>query len=204
MWLIDDKGAKTLLVDETKFPNPISMLNDVAADPSGTAVYVTDMGARDKIRDAGGVLWPLSSPEAMAVPPIGRIYRVTLTGMVTEHIAPARDILVPNGVAPPKNGRMMVAEFFLGNIVEFKDGKTNVLATGYRGADGIEQDDAANIFVSSFTQGKVWKLDRDGKNEQVLLMDLGSGTSADFYLDLKERTLVLPNTAAGALILLPI
>ncbi|NTV96915.1 MAG: efflux RND transporter permease subunit, partial [Thiobacillus sp.] len=75
----------------------------------------------------------------------------------------------PNGVCAPGPDSMLVAEFFHGDLLQIQSGKLAVLNTGFRGADGIECAKTGEIFVSSWTQGKVWKLDRSGQNSELLI-----------------------------------
>jgi hypothetical protein len=202
VWRIDAKGDKSVLADESAFPHPVSYLNDTACEPGGKAVYVTDMGANTKMRDAQNNLWPLDSPEARALPALGRVYRIGLDGKVTLALDTSDDMKCPNGVSVPAKGRLLVGEFFHGNLLEARGKTITVLATGYRGADAIEQDRKGNIYVSSWQQGKVWRFDRRGKNEALLLEGLQS--AADFYLDEKAGQLVVPDMKAGTLTFLPI
>ncbi len=58
--------------------------------------------------------------------------------------------------------------------------------------------------MTSYSQGKVWKLDRAGKNEKVILDGRGFGSTADQYLDVPNKRLVIPDTGKGTLIYLPI
>jgi hypothetical protein len=206
VWAIDSTGAKKVLAEGAAFPFPTAFFNDTAAEPGGAAVFVTEMGQRSKIRDPmSTALWPLDSPQAAMVMPEARIYRITVPeGKVTVAVDATADMLVVNGVTAPAAGRLLVAEFFLGNILEQSGGTLKKLAGGYRGADGIEQDDQGNIYVSSFEQGMVWKLDGKGQNEKVLLEDRGKGSTADFTLDRAHKRLVIPDTAKGSLIFLPL
>jgi hypothetical protein len=93
----------------------------------------------------------------------------------------APQMACPNGVCAPVSDRLLIAEFFHGNILEARSGKLETLTTGFRGADGIERARSGELFVSSWTQGKVWRLDSRGQNPQVVTAWLQS--AADFYLD---------------------
>jgi sugar lactone lactonase YvrE len=206
VWAIDSTGAKKILAEGAAFPFPTAFFNDTAAEPGGKAVFVTEMGQRSKIRDPmTTALWPTGSTQAAEIMPEARIYRITVPeGQVTVAVDATADMLVVNGVTAPAPDRLLVAEFFLGNILEKTAAGMKKLASGYRGADGIEQDEAGNIYVSSFEQGMVWKLDRAGQNEQVLLKDRGKGSTADFFLDRANKRLIVPDTAKGSLITIPL
>lgn len=194
VWKIDAQGQKSVLADEKDFPQPVSYLNDTAAAPDGQSVFVTDMGARDQIMGEAG-LWPLDSPEAKALPALGRIYRITLDGKVTLALDSSPAMSCPNGVCAPAKNRLLIAEFFFGNVLQARGKKIKVLATGYRGADAIEQAKDGSIYVSSWTQAKVWKLDRQGQHPQVVIEGLQS--AADFYLDEAAGQLLVPDMKAG-------
>jgi sugar lactone lactonase YvrE len=206
VWKIDSSGTKSVLAEGAAFPSPVVFLNDAAVDPGKDAVFVTEMGQIAKaFNPSTNALWPTTSMEATAIMPEARVYRITVpAGEVSIAIDKSPDMLLINGVTSPAAGRLLVAEFFYGNLFEVMGTTTKMLATGYRGADGIEQDEAGNIYVTSYSQGKVWKLDRDGKNEKVLLDGRGPGSTADQYLDLPNRRLVIPDTGKGVLIYLPI
>src|SRR5688572_26287539 len=105
------------------------------------------MGRRDIIREPAGSpnanhLIPVDDDRAFAVQPLARIYRITLDGAITSVFEPSRKLLVINGVTQIKKKRtLLVTDFFHGSIVEVdgKKGSKNILATGLRGADGLEQ-----------------------------------------------------------------
>jgi hypothetical protein len=209
VWQIDAKGVASLLADEKDFPQPVSYLNDVSCEPGGKAVYVTDMGANTKIRDAQKKLLPLDGAEAKAVPAIGRVYRIGIDKKVSIAIDARPDMPCPNGVAALGRGRLLVAEFFTGTISRW-DGKTlQPLVTGLRGADGLEEDARGNIYVSSWDQGKVWRVSRAAAGAKAPASDPplvaeGFQSAADFFLDRKGKQLVLPDMKAGTLSFIPL
>jgi hypothetical protein len=130
------------------------------------------------------------------------VFQITLAGKVTLVMDSSSDMPCPNGVTVANNGDLLIAEFFKGNILRARKGLTTVLASGYRGGDGIEQDSKGNLYVSSWTQGKVWKLDRQAKNPVVLLDGLKA--AADFYLDQEKQLLLVPDMLAGTVTFLPL
>lgn len=197
VWKIDAQGHKTLLAEEQAFPKPVSYLNDTAAAPDGRSVFVTDMGAQKAMMGANG-LWPLGSDEADALPAIGRVYRITLDGEVELVVDAVRKMACPNGVTAPAPGELLVAEFFYGNILRWHDGRLKVLNTGFRGADAIERGQDGSIYVSSWTQGKVWRLDPRGESPKLLIE--GMQSAADFYLDETAHRLLVPDMLAGTVV----
>src|SRR2546430_2275862 len=87
-----------------------------------------------------------------------------------------------NGITEANTyGHLLCAEFFYGNIVDvdLRTNKKTIIATGFRAADGLAQGHDGTIYVSSFDDGRVWKMDRDGENPQILLQDVGFQTTAD-------------------------
>lgn len=85
---------------------------------------------------------------------------------------------------------LLMGDFFTGNLVSYKAGKMDVIASGFRGADAIEQD-GNMLYVSSWPLGKVWSYDMGTKEQKVLKGDFT--TAADFYLDRENQQLVVPD-----------
>ncbi len=193
---IDAKGEKTILADDKSFKEPVVFLNDAACEPGGKAVYVTDMGAHTKMRDPDGKLWPLGSPGAQALPAIGRVYRIGLDGKVEVALDKSTDMPCPNGVSVGK-GRLLIGEFFTGTLMEAKGKKLTPIASGMRGADAIEEDGRGNVYVSSWVEGKVYRVGKGAKEAEVVAE--GFQSAADFYLDRKGQQILLPDMKAGTL-----
>ena len=206
VWIIDRHGGKRILAGPSAFPHPTAFFNDAAPEHGGNAVYVTEMGARTLQRDPTGVLWPTDSPQALAIPAQARVYRISLSGKVTEAVTPSRKTLVLNGVVETRPGHLLVGDMFYGNIVDV-DLKTNlktIVGTGFRAADGIAQGHDGTIYVASFDDGVVWRMDRDGENPAILLQGVGRSSTADLMLDERGRRLLVPDTLHGAVIVLPL
>lgn len=202
MWKIDEKGQATVLVDEKDFPHPVLFLNDVAAAPDGKSVFVTDMGAKDRMFAPDGTMWPVDSEGAKTLRSPGYVYRVTLDGKVSVVVDTTPVMPCPNGVGLAGHDGLLIAEFFHGRVLELRNDRLRMLTDGLRGADGIEQAKDGSIYVSSWTQGKVWKLEPGGKNPKVILE--GLQTAADFFLDADGRRLLVPDMKAGTLTFLPL
>lgn len=207
MWKIDKTGTATKLAEAKSFPHPIEFLNDVAASKDGTSVYVSEMSTPKPMFDPSGdrKLWATDSAEAKDLPRKGCIYKVTLKGEVTVAI-PAGNIAIrfPNGVAVDTSEgeeRLFVGDFFSGDIVSYRDGKYVSVASGMRGIDGLTATKDA-FYASSWTQGKVWKVDRKTKESKVILEGLKS--AADFFYDAKNKQLIVPDMISGTLTFLPI
>jgi sugar lactone lactonase YvrE len=207
VWAIDRQGTKRVLADAAAFPHPIAFLNDAAAEDGGRAVYVTEMGARTLQRGPDGVLWPTDSAQALAIPAAARVYRISMSGAVTEAVTPSRRTLVLNGVTRgSRTGHLLVGDMFYGNLVDvdLRSGHKEIVATGFRAADGLEQARDGTIYVCSFDDGTVWKMDADGENPQLLLEGVGRSSTADLHVDDRGGRLFVPDTLHGTVIVLPI
>lgn len=195
VWRIDREGGKTELAVEGDFPVAIRYLNDAAMGPDGRSLYVTDMGANDRMRGPDG-FWPLDSEGARSIPVVGRVFRISLPdGGVSIAVDTNELMPCPNGVGFGRDGQMLIGAFFRGNLLEQRDGGLRVVADGMRGADAVEQDSQGNYYVSSWTQGTVWKID-GSSGERSVLID-GFQSAADFYLDEEAGYLLLPDMLAG-------
>jgi hypothetical protein len=89
----------------------------------------------------------------------------------------------------------MVGAFFLGNFLVKRDGQLAPLKGQFRGADAVEQDSKGNYYVSSWSSGKVWKI--DGESEESIILIDGLKSAADFYLEEDKGRLLLPDMLAG-------
>ena len=202
VWKIDAKGEKTVLAEGAAFSEPVVFLNDAACEPGGKAVFVTDMGANTQMRDPQGNLWPLGSAGAQALPAIGRVYKIGLDGKVGIALDKNKDMPCPNGVSVAGSGRLLIGEFFTGTLIEARGKTLKPLASGMRGADAIEEDGRGNVYVSSWTQGKLFKVGKGNKEPEVVAE--GFQSAADFFLDRKGRQILLPDMKAGTLTFLPL
>jgi hypothetical protein len=200
VWSIDAKGKKTLLAGPAAFPTPPAFLNDVVVSPDKKSVLITDMGAVTKMRGADGKLFAIDSPEHKAIPVIARVFRVTLEGKVTEVIAPTPKMLNPNGIDVLANGRIRVAEFFTGDVLEYNKGRWKTLAKGHRSGDGLVHDSKGRFYVSEVMTGRVTRYEADGSAPK----EFGQGlkAAADHYLDEKAGVLIVPDSKAGELVFL--
>lgn len=195
IWKVNKYGNASIFIEKENFPEEVLYLNDIAVDAEGKGIYVVDMGATQYMRDENNNLWPLDSEQAKLVPQSGRIYHVDLEG----HVSIAQDtsslMLNPNGVGIDNNGNIMVGAFFLGNFLVKRDGELTPLLGQFRGADAVEQDSNGNYYISSWTLGKVWKI--DGKTEESTVLIDGLKSAADFYLEEDKERLLLPDMMAG-------
>ena len=198
VWSVDSKGKKTLLAGPSAFPTPPTFLNDVVVSPDKKSVLITDMGAVTKMRGPDGKLFAVGSAEHKAIPVIARVFQVTLDGKVTEVIAPTAKMLNPNGIDVMANGRIRIAEFFTGDVLEWNKGKWKTLAKGHRSGDGIVHDSKGRFYVSEVMTGRVTRYEADGSGQT----ELGQGllSAADHCLDEKAGVLIVPDSKAGNLV----
>lgn len=201
VWKVDQKGRPSILAKKDDFPAPIEFLNDVAASRDGKSVYVTEMSHPKWMFDPDGErkLWPVDN-KTVKPPMTGCVYRVSLDGKITLRVPAGNQVMPgPNGVTVGGNGNnelLVMADFFTGNIVSHDGKNFRVIASGMRGADGVALGQDA-IYVSSWSLGKVWKVDRKTKSTKVLAKDFT--TAADFYYDRKNSQLIIPDMLEGTL-----
>jgi len=200
VWQIDAQGKKTVLAGPKDFPFPPAFLNDVEVEPSGQSILVTDMGDVGAMRDANNQLWARNSAQAKAIKVIARVYRISLAGKVTEVIPPDARMLNPNGVDVLKDGRIRIAEFFSGDVLEWNKGKWKAIAKGHRSGDGIVHDSKGNFYISEVMFGKVTRYERGNPVGQELSAGLGLKSAADIYVDEPHGQLIIPDSKAGELV----
>lgn len=202
VWKVDAEGNAEIFADSADFPHKPLYLNDVSSNADGTGIYVVDMGRSDIMRDENGNLWPLDSDEAAAIPRLGRVYHITLDGDVTVAQDTSDLMINPNGVGIDNNGNFMIGAFFTGNFLVNRGGALTPLKGQFRGADAVEQDSKGNYYISSWQQGKVWKI--DGETEESTILIEGLKTAADFYLEEDKGRLLLPDMLTGLVHSVPI
>jgi sugar lactone lactonase YvrE len=201
VWAFDATGAKTLLAGPEAFPEPPRFLNDVALEPGGRSLLVTDMGDLAAMHASPGVFWPLDSEPAKNLRPLGRVYRLTLDGKVSVAIDRAPEMPNPNGVDALADGRILVADFFRGTLLEWKSGQWRQIADGHRSGDGIAHDNAGNLYLTEVRSGRVWHI-KAATGEKKLLATLQS--AADLILDEVKAQLIVPDSKAGLLVFIPL
>jgi len=200
VWKIDAKGNKSVLAGPKDFPVTPTFLNDVEVDPSGKSIVVTDMGAVTKMRGADGKLFAIDSAEHKAIPVIARVFRISLDGKVTEVIAPTARMLNPNGIDVLKDGRIRIAEFFTGDVLEYDAGKWRTIAKGHRSGDGIVHDSRRRFYISEVMFGRITRYEGDGSHPTLLSQGLELQSAADIYVDEAHGQLVIPDSKAGQLV----
>lgn len=201
VWSIDEKGQKTVLAAPSAFPKPPLFLNDVAVEPGGKSILVTEMGDLKAMFAPDGSFWPLDSAEAKNLPPLGRLYRIGLDGKVSLVIDHAPEFPNPNGVDILADGTILIAEFFRGTLMEWKAGAWRKISEDHRSGDGIVNDGKGNLYLTEVRSGRVWHVRAD-TGERKLLATLQS--AADLILDGENRQLIVPDSKAGLLVFIPL
>ncbi|GAB5558612.1 MAG: hypothetical protein SynsKO_02590 [Synoicihabitans sp.] len=197
VWRIDISGRKTLLAGPQQFPQAPVYLNDVALDPKNRGVFVTDMNNAGQMSGPNGFR-EVDDPVTLNQTPGGRVYHISWDGTVTLVIGDSANMLHPNGTFVEPDGRVLAASFFLGHIVAAYPGEEpKIIATGHRSADGVETDDAGNLFLTEVFTGKIWQYPPHGR-EPILLHTAQS--AADHYLDRDRNLLIVPDSRAGQLV----
>ena len=197
VWRINAKGEKSLLAGPDQFPTPPVYLNDVALDPAGLGVFVTDMNHRGEMF-ASGRFAALDDAGILAREPQGRVYHISWDGTVTLAMGDSPLMRYPNGVFVEPDGRILATSFFLGHIVAAYAGQApQIIASGYRSADGVEIDDHGNLYVTEVLTGKIWQLPPHGRPPRLLHQ---AQSAADHYLDRNANLLIVPDSKAGQLV----
>jgi len=107
-------------------------------------------------------------------------------------------MLNPNGIDVLADGRIRIAEFFLGNVLEYKDGAFKTIAKGHRSGDGIVHDSKGRFYVSEVMTGRVTRYEADGSGQTELAEGLKA--AADHFLDEEAGVLIVPDSKAGELV----
>jgi len=141
---IDIKTAKAdILSDEGDFPQKPVYLNDICADEYGV-LYVTDMKAPAIFR-----IVPKSLPKGKNLLPPG----VTLIadGKKSEFLQK------PNGLLLDSKDHLLIIDMTTGVLtrLNLSDLKSEKVADGFLGGDGLCFDKNGQLFITSWTEGKV-------------------------------------------------
>jgi sugar lactone lactonase YvrE len=196
LWAIDEKGNKTVFAGPDAFPKAPLFLNDIVVEPSGESILVTEMGDLKAMFGTDGKLWPLDGEEAKNLPPLGRIYRVTLDGKVSIAIDHSAEFPNPNGVDALDDGTILIAEFFRGALMAWKAGEWRKISDDHRSGDGIVHDGEGNLYLTEVMTGRVFHI-KAASGEKKLLATLQS--AADLILDSENKRLIVPDSKAGVL-----
>lgn len=110
----------------------------------------------------------------------------------------------PNGLAiHPTTKRIVMVSWQSGKVVELSnDGKLTPLSNKtFKNLDGVDFDTAGNLYFSSFTEGKVYKMAQDG---QVNVFRDNLRTPADINIDPKKNLLLIPSFEGNSVKTIPL
>lgn len=188
---IDPKGKVSVLAAAEKFPIPPLFLNDLAVDEYGT-LYVSDSG---DLKGEGGA-----------------IFRITQNGQVSL-IADAKKapiLKTPNGLLHDSLNHLLVVDFTSGELHRLtlpdaksktSEIKTEKLADGFGGGDGLIWDRYGRLYVSDWKNGKVFVIPRPGA--KPILIAEGFKAAADMCLDPSNKFILVPDMTAGTITAIP-
>jgi glucose/arabinose dehydrogenase len=184
VWHIDQSGKAVVLAVKEAFPTEPLLLNDIAVDERGI-LYVSDSG---DLKGKGGA-----------------IYRIDYKGKVTL-VADARTIpglKTPNGLVLDGLSHLLMLDSGSGELlrVRIADGTAVKVADGFDSGDGLAWDWFGQLFITSWTQGKVWGIARPGM--RPVLVASGFESAADLCLDPSGQSILVPDMKAGTLTALP-
>lgn len=143
-----------------------NFLNDVAADDSGN-IYVSCTGT-------------------------GMIFRYSITSKKTEIWLKKNIIIGTNGIGYlPETKAFIVVGYADGTIyrLDAAGKKIEKIKDGYISLDGIDYDSKGNLYFSSYTRGKIWRLDQKGNAEVIYEID---SSPADISIDRYHGYLLVP------------
>ena len=111
----------------------------------------------------------------------------------------------PNGlVIHPKTKRLMTNTWGAGKILEILPNgkiKTFIEAPAWKDLDGLDYDNSGNLYISSFTEGIIYKVSEDMK---ISVVKDGLTTPADVNINRQNNTLLIPFFNGHAAITIPI
>lgn len=164
-----NKETGTLVHDLDLTEFDAAFLNGLAHDSEGN-LYITDMTAHMILRIE------------------------TLNNFRTSLVVKDQQLSGPNGiVVNPQTGNLIVVTWDKGSILEVDPtGQIRVLlaSKGLRNLDGVDLDDAGNLYTSSFTDGRIYKISPDFR--RVRLFKEGLTSPADINLDRANHLLLIP------------
>lgn len=184
---IDQKTGKSEMWADTKdFPVLPIFLNDIAADETGT-LYVSDTN--------GAALFKI------ATKPVPRGSKVT-PERITTLLGDAKSLAFlkkPNGLLLDSQNHLLVLDFESGELhrLNLASKKSEKLAVGCVGGDGLIFDHFGRLYITSWGQGKVWAIPRPGV-EPILIAE-GMQSSADLAFDAANNRLLIPDMRGGTL-----
>ncbi len=183
---IDAAGKVTTFSAPDKFPTSPMFLNDIAVEPEGGLLFVSDSG---DTKGAGGA-----------------VFQINLKSGKIDLVVDAKslaDLKTPNGLALDGASHLLLLDFGSGILYRIKlaDKTSQKLAEGFDGGDGLAWDKNGQLFLTSWKTGKFWGIPRPG--QKPILLKEGFEQAADLCLDASGQNLLIPDMKAGTLTALP-
>ncbi|HXV18931.1 MAG TPA: SMP-30/gluconolactonase/LRE family protein [Candidatus Omnitrophota bacterium] len=174
-----ETGKPTLLID---FKNRgAKYLNDLAVDDYGD-LFVSDMMTN-------------------------HIFKISLKNDHAIEVFKAGKVLGgPNGlIFNPKSRNLIVVTWQTGRIMEIetKSKKVHVLKRGLKTLDGVDYDYDGNLYVSSFDEGKIYRIARYGRGVLSIFQN-ALMSPADISCDKRRRELLVPSFKGNTVLTLPL
>lgn len=192
-------GKSEIYVDTKEFPIAPVFLNDVAVDEAGN-LYVSDSGD-SKGKD--GAIFRIASPFPKKTKtgfekPTGPRVSVVADGKTNSFVKS------PNGLLLDAQFHLLVVDFHSGelNRINLDSKKVEKVADGFKGGDGLCFDQNGRLYITSWSEGKVWSIPRP--NEKPILIAEGMQSSADLCLSgPNDQQLLIPDMKAGTIVSMP-
>lgn len=179
------QGQVQVFAAANAFPEAPLFLNDLEPDIAGN-LYVSDSG---DLKGNGGA-----------------IYKINPQGKVTLVINSKQDprVLAPNGLLMDDSGDVIMEVDFASGVLYSYNMKTKVfndVAQGFGGGDGLVHHSNGSMFVSDWTNGKVFSVNLAGDVKEI---KSGYQSAADIALTKDEKYLMVPDMKAGELDFIPL
>lgn len=178
-------GKSDVFLAASAFPTPPLFLNDLAVDPTGNILFISDSG---DLKGSGGAVYSAAQ---------GKVTKIadakTIPGLNT-----------PNGVAMDGAGHVLLADFGTGDLhrIKLADGSIEKLASGLGAGDGIAWDYYGRLFVSDYKGGKIHG--RFRPSDKFVLAAEGFKAAADICYDPVGHRILVPDMTAGTLSAIPV
>ncbi|MBY0229802.1 MAG: PQQ-dependent sugar dehydrogenase [Gemmataceae bacterium] len=184
---LDRSGRKKTWKKPEDFPVKPMFLNDIAVHErmGQRFVFVSDSGN-------------LKGGE-------GKVFEFGPTGKGRVLVDGAKSPLVKtcNGLSVMSEFHLLLLDFHSGELlrVALKDGKTEKLAEGFGGGDGIAFDKWGRLFLTDWKNGKVFALSRADAKPKLLAEGLEQ--AADPCLSADGKSVLVPDMKGGAVYSIP-
>ena len=179
-------GKSIVWADTVDFPVLPIFLNDIVADESGN-LYVSDTH--------GAALFKIA-PKPL---PFGSRATPERTTTLVGDAKSLPFLKKPNGVLMDSLNHLLVLDFESGemNRLNLDTKKFEKLAEGFKGGDGLIFDHFGRLYITSWSEGKVWAIPRPGV--APILIAEGLESAADLTFDYVNNRLLIPDMKGGTL-----